>query len=211
MVRASVNGSRTPHGSGSASDIHGESTSCARSDEAREQNLLQADSLRNMENRLTELLASEAARSRDQSTFLAEQARAQVDRERGWKDWSTRYESLVKQAEAFEAQFSSIDETVRSARRAQDTYQELNAKLERRINEITELQRLGEDRLRQEWIAFKSDDQKRWTGYTLSAEESMRDLRKDLQKAESRVGGMDESPRSCKTSFIRPPTLQSNT
>jgi len=44
---------------------------------------------------------------------------------------------------------------MRGAKKAQDTYLELNTKLERRINEVTELQRLAEDRLRQEWISFK--------------------------------------------------------
>lgn len=40
-----------------------------------------------------------------------------------------------------------------------------------RINEITEIQRLSEERFRQEWVTFKADDQKRWTNYTLTLEE----------------------------------------
>jgi len=73
---------------------------------------------------------------------------------------------------------------MRGAKKAQEAYLELNTKLERRIAEVTEMQRLAEDRLRQEWIGFKTDDQKRWTGYTLSSEESLRDIRKDVQKIE---------------------------
>ncbi len=85
-----------------------------------------------------------------------------------------------------------MDEALRGAKKAQDTYLELNTKLERRINEVTEMQRLTEDRLRQEWLAFKADDQKRWTGHSLSAEESFRDIRKDLQKYDSTITSLSD-------------------
>ena len=75
---------------------------------------------------------------------------------------------------------------MRGAKKAQEAYLELNTKLERRIHEVTEMQRLAEDRLRQEWVSFKADDQKRWTGYSLSNEESFRDIRKDISKTEVR-------------------------
>jgi mevalonate kinase len=69
---------------------------------------------------------------------------------------------------------------------------DLNAKLERRINEVTEMQRLAEERLRQEWISFKADDQKRWTGYSLSSEETFRDIRKEVQKYETSISTISE-------------------
>jgi hypothetical protein len=55
------------------------------------------------------------------------------------------------------------------------------------------MQRLTEDRLRQEWVSFKTDDQKRWTGYSLSSEESFRDIRKDIQKTAGRIVSMDDA------------------
>ena len=55
------------------------------------------------------------------------------------------------------------------------------------------MQRLAEDRVRQEWVSFKADDQKRWTGYSLSQEESMRDLRKDMDRFEARVAALDDA------------------
>ena len=76
---------------------------------------------------------------------------------------------------------------MRGAKRAQEAYLELNTKLERRINEVTEMQRLAEDRLRQEWVSFKADDQKRWTGYSLSNEESFREIRKEAIKTAERI------------------------
>ena len=64
--------------------------------------------------------------------------------------------------------------------------------LERRIAEVSEMQRLAEDRIRQEWVAFKAEEQKRWTSHSLSQEESMRDLRKDMDKLEQRTTTMDD-------------------
>ena len=47
-------------------------------------------------------------------------------------------------------------------------------RLERRINEVAEMQRLSEDRFRQEWNDWRDDDQKRWKQLTLSNDEAWR-------------------------------------
>lgn len=165
------------------SDLQGEITATRkRVDEGKEKSTINADSIRNMENRFAELLASEIERRQAQTNFLDQQAIAQIDRDRAWKDWKEKYDVFQSEAAEIESRVQLLDETLRGAKKAQDTYVELNTKLERRISEVTEMQRLAEDRLRQEWVSFKADDQKRWTGYSLSSEESLRDIRKDVQK-----------------------------
>jgi hypothetical protein len=67
-------------------------------------------------------------------------------------------------------------------KRAQSTLEELTQRVERRINEITEIQRLSEDRFRQEWVTFKGDDQKRWTNYTLTQEEQRNEATRQYDK-----------------------------
>jgi chromosome segregation ATPase len=118
---------------------------------------------------------------------------AQVERDRGWKDWQEKYEIFKQQADNMEAQVAALDDSIRAAKRAQDAYNELNQKLERRIAEVSEMQRLAEDRIRQEWVAFKADEQKRWTSHALSQEETMRDLRKDMDKLETRATTLDDT------------------
>lgn len=170
------------------SDIQGELTAIRkRVDENRDKYTMTADGLRNVENRFTELIASEVERKQAQKAFLEQQAVAQLDRDRAWKEWKEKAETFQKETSSVDVQIQKLDEALRGAKKAQDTYLELNTKLERRINEVTEMQRLAEDRLRQEWISFKVDDQKRWTGYSLSNEETFRDIRKDLQKTEERI------------------------
>ena len=175
-------------------DIQGEMTSVRkRVDEFRQKTELQGDSLRNIENRFTEIITAENERKRAQAGFIEQQSLAQVEREKVYKEWLDKVKTFQKQTETLDAQTQSLDETLRAAKRAQEAYVELNQKLERRINEITEMQRLGEERLRQEWVSFKADDQKRWTGYTLSSEESIRDIRKTVDKYEERITNIDDA------------------
>ena len=174
-------------------DIQGELTSIRkRVDENRESSSITADKIRNVENRFTELIASELERKQAQTAFLDQQTIAQLDRDRSWKDWQEKFNSFQSEAENLDTQIQKLDEALRGAKKAQDTYVELNTRLERRINEVTEMQRLAEDRLRQEWISFKADDQKRWTGYSLSSEESFRDIRKEVKKYEERISVLND-------------------
>ncbi len=178
-------------------DLQGEISAVRkRVDEFRQKVELQGDSLRNVENRFSELIISENERKQAQAVFLEQQSLAQIDRGRVYKEWREQFEAFKKQAAVLDSQTQALDETLRAAKRAQETYLELNQKLERRINEVTEMQRLAEDRLRQEWITFKADDQKRWIGYTLSQEESMRDIRKTVDKYDERITTIDDAAQT---------------
>ena len=178
-------------------DIQAETAAVRKhADDAREKTTVQSDSIRNLENRMTELMESEAGRKDAQTAFLDQQVLAQVERDHAWKDWQAKYEVFKKQAENMELQVAALDDTIRAAKRSQEAYNELNQKLERRIAEISEMQRLAEDRIRQEWVAFKADEQKRWTSHSLSQEEVMRDLRKDLDKTESNVTQLNDAAQT---------------
>jgi chromosome segregation ATPase len=164
-----------------------------RIEEAKAKADLNADSWKNMDIRIKELINSEAERRTAQNAFIDQQSLAHMDRERMYKEWKQRFDAITVQTETFDTQVQALEEMLRSAKRAQESYNELNIKLERRISEVTEMQRLSEDRLRQEWVTFKADDQKRWTGYTLSQDEGTKDLRRALQKLEERLPPLDDS------------------
>ena len=59
------------------------------------------------------------------------------------------------------------------------------------MNEITEVQRLNEDRFRQEWTTFKSDDQKRWSNYTLAQDEQHREMNRELESFGDRITNLE--------------------
>jgi hypothetical protein len=54
------------------------------------------------------------------------------------------------------------------------------------------MQRLAEDRFRQEWVTFKADDQKRWTSYTLGQDETHRDTRSTVEKVDQRLTAIED-------------------
>ena len=174
-------------------DLQGEITAVRkRAEEARERAELTADGFKNIDNRIKELQLSEAERKAAQTAFIEQQSIGQIDRERTIKEWKEKFDTVKQQAQVLDTQILNLEETLRTAKRAQETYNELNTKLERRINEMTEMQRLAEDRLRQEWVTFKADDQKRWTGYTLSQDEGTKDVRRLVVKLEERIAPIDD-------------------
>jgi len=175
-------------------DLQGEIAAVRkRIEETRSKIDLNADGFKNMDNRIKELMLSENERKAAQIAFIDQQSMAHLNRERTYKEWKEKFDSIKLQAQTLDSQIQTLEETLRSAKRAQETYNELNTKLERRISEVTEMQRLSEDRLRQEWVTFKADDQKRWIGYTLSQDEGSKDVRRAMQKLEERLEPVDES------------------
>ena len=175
-------------------DLQGELTAIrVRIDEARSKADLNADGWKNMDIRIRELMASEAERKAAQVAFIDQQTIVHMDRERSIKEWKEKFDSVKQQTQTVETQIQALEEMMRGAKRAQEMYNELNVKLERRINEVTEMQRLAEERLRQEWVTFKADDQKRWTGYSLSQDEGSKDIRRAVQKLDERIRALDES------------------
>ena len=163
-----------------------------RMDEVREKNDLFPDSIRRIETRMNEILISEAERRQSQNGFIETQARLQIDRDRAMKEMEEYLGAIRKQTGTMDRQMQEWDGIQRAAKRAQESYEEIVQKFERRINEITEMQRLAEDRFRQEWVTFKADDQKRWTGHTLSQDEIHKETRNSLGKLEERTTALED-------------------
>ncbi|GAP11423.1 hypothetical protein BECAL_02611 [Bellilinea caldifistulae] len=169
-------------------DLQGEVTALRkRQEEQRGKIDLNADSVRKIEMRISELVAAESERRQSQITFMEKQNMAALERERVWKDWQVRFEQIEAQSSNLDNQLQSLEATQRAVKRAQEAFEEITNRFERRINEITEMQRLVEDRFRQEWVSFKADDQKRWTNYTLAQEEQQRELLRSVGKLEERL------------------------
>ena len=58
---------------------------------------------------------------------------------------------------------------------------------------MTEIQRLSEERFRQEWVTFKADDQKRWTNYALTQEEQRDEANRQYEKLAERVTQIEDN------------------
>lgn len=154
---------------------------------------LAATTLKKLETRLNELASVETERREAVANFLDNQNLREVERERVWKEWQTRFQVIESQTNDIENTLQSLDATDRAIKRSQQTVDDLTQKVERRINEITEIQRLAEERWRQEWVTFKADDQKRWTNYTLTMEEQRNDASRQNEKLNEKVVILDDT------------------
>jgi chromosome segregation ATPase len=178
-------------------DLQGElSAARKRLDESRQKIDLFSDNIRRIETRLNEILTSEAERRQAQTVFIETQSRLQVERDHAWKEWQGSLETLQKQSGTMDRYFQDWEVAQRTVKRVQETYEEIVQKFERRINEITEMQRLSEDRFRQEWVTLKADDQKRWTSFTLSQDETRKDSQTDIVKMEERLTALEDVTQS---------------
>jgi chromosome segregation ATPase len=175
-------------------DVQGELAALRKhSDEHRSQIDLFNTTMRKMETRVGETETSEVERKKAQSKFLEETALSQVERDKRWKEWQSKIDTIEKQTVEIEATLQTLDSTNRSVVRTQQVIEELSQKVERRLSEMTEIQRLADERFRQEWVTFKADDQKRWTNYTLIQEEQRGELGRHNEKLTERLTIIEDS------------------
>lgn len=83
--------------------------------------------------------------------------------------------------------FETWSEAYRSMKQIIDDFERIGDRLERRINEVAEMQRLSEERFRQEWNDWSADDQKRWKQFTLSNDEVWRNHDKEFERFVERL------------------------
>jgi len=174
-------------------DVQGEVAALRkRVDEQRGKIDLNADSARKLEMRLGEFQATDIERRQIISSFIEKQTLSTVEKDRGWKDMQVRFDEISNRASNLDTQLQSLDATQRAVKRAQEAFEEITQRFERRMNEITEMQRLVEERFRQEWVAFKADDQKRWTNYSLAHDEQQREVGRSFEKVTERLAAVED-------------------
>jgi chromosome segregation ATPase len=149
--------------------------------------------IRRLEVQVSSLSASEQERQEAHELWIEQQNRRQVEFERIWKDWGKRFVHIEKSAADFDERMISYEETYRSIKQLQGDLDDVLQRLERRINEITEMQSLVGDRMKQDWSSFQMDDQKRWSTYKLTADEQWRDHNRLHEKIGSQLQILDEN------------------
>ncbi len=174
-------------------DLQGEQSALRkRVDEQRGLLDLVGSDYQKMKNRIQELESIRRDLKKEQETFLEEAALQNTERESTWKNRMNRFDSIEKQAQDLDEQMAKLDSTHRGVKRMQDELKDLSTLLDRRVNEITEIQRLADERFRQEWGTFTADDQKRWTNYTLSQKEQSKIIERQYKEGEERISLLED-------------------
>jgi chromosome segregation ATPase len=152
----------------------------------------QKEYVRKIESRINDLVVLEQQRKQDQLAFIETQSRSTIDRESLIKEWQKRIDQMESLGTGFQTQLIELENTHRAVKKSQVDFEEINQRLDRRINEITEMNRLAEERFRQDWISFKADDQKRWTNYSLNRDEESREATRDVAKIIERLAKLED-------------------
>jgi len=174
-------------------DIQGEIASLRkRYDEIRAKQELSSDNMRKLDNRFKGLAEAESERREAQTAFFEKVNLAEVDRERIFKHWAERFDHIEQITENIEEKIEALEKINRSVKESQSALDEVTQRFERRINEITEVQRLNEDRFRQEWTTFKADDQKRWSNYVISQDEQHREMNRSIEVFDDRISNIED-------------------
>jgi len=150
------------------------------------------DQARRAETRLTELVASEGERQEMLGLWLDQQNLRQSEQDRNWREWERRFQLFEKRAGEIDERILTYEETYRGLRQLRDELAQLIERTERRINEITEIQRLAEDRMKRDWTSFLADDAKRWNAHKLTLDEQWREHGRAHEKLGAGVAGHEE-------------------
>lgn len=175
-------------------DLTMETTSLRkRFEEERNKTEVLTETIRKYDLRINEVLEKESERQKSQTAFIDRQSLVQLDHEKAWESWGKQILEVQKVGTEVESQLQSLEAIKREVKKSQQEFEDVNIRLDRRINEITEIQRLFEERTHQDWISFKADDQKRWTNYMMSQDEQLRDELRQLTKLQERVVALEDS------------------
>jgi uncharacterized phage infection (PIP) family protein YhgE len=150
------------------------------------------DRVRRVEIRLSDVSSGENERRESLSLWMEQQNLRMVDFDRTTKEWGKRFEAFEKMAREMDERVLAYEETYRALKQQREELNALMQRLERRITEVGEMQRLTEDRLKTEWTTFQADDQKRWNTYKLARDELWRDHNRQHERVTKQLQTLDE-------------------
>lgn len=167
------------------------------------------DQLRKLSTRAEVVELGEKELRQSQNLWTEQQAARLAEFERAWIAWEKRFVEFEIQSDDLKERIESYEETHRSLRLLRDELNDVVERLNRRIEEVSEIQRLSEDRFKQDWSTFQADLQKRWSSFKLSSEEQWKEHErkhepiseqlKQLQvELDTALSSIDELDRSSK-------------
>lgn len=142
------------------------------------------------ERRIQEVQNGERERREQIQQFIDQQTLIMQQRDMQVRDLTEKFGEQDSVMQRNIERFESWSETYREMKKIIDDFERIGDRLERRINEVAEMQRLSEERFRQEWNDWTSEDQKRWKQFTLSNDEVWRSHDKEFERFVHEIGDL---------------------
>lgn len=137
---------------------------------------------RNNERRIIDVQNAENMRREELQQFLDQQNLISQQRDQQINELNRRVSMYDDDMRRNLERFEAWSETHRQMKHIVEDFERIGERLERRINEVAEMQRLSEERFRSEWNDWTGDDQIRWKEFTVSNDELWRKNEKELQE-----------------------------
>jgi len=151
------------------------------------------DRSRRFESFIAELTENENNRREDQNIWIEQQELGRVSFEKEWKHWLKSFEAFKGLAEESDIRMQMYDENYRAMKKTKIDLEKILDRLERRISEIAEVQRIAEDKIKSDWSMFQADDMKRWNTFQLTNDEQWKEHDRLHEKLGRDIGEMNES------------------
>ncbi|MFC1960567.1 hypothetical protein ACFLYO_07645 [Chloroflexota bacterium] len=156
--------------------------------------LLEEMALRN-EKRVLEFQSGDRDRREQIQEFIDQQSLLVQQRDQQVESLTGKIGVYDEEMQGYIRRFETWSEAYRNMKRIIDDFERIGDRLERRINEVAEMQRLSEDRFRQEWNGWTADDQKRWKQFTLTNDEAWRGHDREFETHVNRLNDLvDQIP-----------------
>jgi len=152
-----------------------------------------SDSYKTLDVRISELMTYEKDRKEAQAIFIEKVNNSMLEKDKTFKTWEKRFDEIDKINLNLNSQLEDLEKAKAAVDKAVSGVDEVTQRFERRINEISEMQRLNDERFRQEWNTFKSDDIKRWSNYLLGQEEQSRTINQQIAQAQEQIEALADS------------------
>lgn len=158
--------------------------------------------LRN-EKRILEVQTAERDRREEIQQFIDQQTLLLQQRDQQVSELTKSFGEYDDDMKRYMERFETWAETYRQMKKVVDDFERIAERLGRRINEVAEMQRLSEERFRQEWNDWTADDQKRWKQFTLTNDEAWRNHEKQMQQLRYNLESLSATLDPVKSSLDR--------
>ncbi len=149
--------------------------------------LLESLALRN-EKLILDIQAADRERRDQAQQFIEQQTLLAQQRDSRVEELSRSFIAYDEEMRRRIERFETWAEAYRQMKKIIEDFERIGERLERRISEVAEMQRLSEERFRQEWNAWLADDQRRFRQFTLANDEAWRTNNKEFETFRTKVG-----------------------
>jgi chromosome segregation ATPase len=175
------------------SDVNSDVAEVAKRAESQQAKLeLLEDLSRRNERQLTELSGLLSEFKQQRLEWSEQQALIEQQREQTMNEMLRRMDGFGEDMAGFAKQVEVWADTHREMKKQIGDFERLADRIDRRLNEVSEMQRLSEERFRQEWEEYLTDDQKRWRQFTITNEEAWRTNERTIDEIKSLLTQLGE-------------------